>query len=247
MAKTIAVIGANGFVGSEICKAVDASNFYSSAKHLVKISRNSPHKCYIDGSDIVIHSANPAGRYIAENYPAKDFDESVEKTAWFLKISKGKKFVLISSLSCRTQLDTNYGRNRRACELMVLKAGGTVIRLGPMFGGNRKKDMLHDILAGRDVHIGVDSRYAYVDVAWNAKQVVELAELITGAHLLIELGACNSVRLGDIRNYFGSNSKFLGADEHQEPDPNLLWNHGPNANDVYVYAQKEMIEICQKS
>ena len=246
MAKTIAVIGANGFVGSEICKAVDASNFYSSAKHLVKISRNSPHKCYIDGSDIVIHSANPAGRYIAENYPAKDFDESVEKTAWFLKISKGKKFVLISSLSCRTQLDTNYGRNRRACELMVLEAGGMVIRLGPMFGGNRKKDMLHDILAGRDVYIGKQSRYAYVDVAWNATEILQLS--LDMPMRLVELGACNSVVLGDIADYFESKSKFLGEDEHQEPDPNLLWNHGPNASDVYAYAQKEIDEkACDKS
>ena len=242
MKKTIAVIGAAGFVGSEICKTVDASK-----NHLVKISRNSPHKSYIEGSDIVIHSANPAGRFMAENYPTKDFEETVEKTARFLEMSKGKRFVLISSLSCRTQLDTNYGRNRRACELMVLQQDGLVIRLGPMFGGKRKKDMLHDILLDRDVHIGADSRYAYVDVAWNAKQVVELTELTTFAHLLIELGACNSVRLGDIRNYFGSNSKFLGADEHQEPDINLTWNPGPNANNVYDYAQKEMLEICQKN
>jgi len=240
MKTIIAVIGANGFVGSEICKAVDDSEH-----HLCKITRNSPHKSYIEGSDIVIHSANPAGRYMAENYPTKDFEETVEKTAKFLEMSKGKRFVLISSLSCRTQLDTNYGRNRRACELMTLQQGGLVIRLGPMFGGKRKKDMLHDILSDRDVHIGADSRYAYVSVAWNAKQVVDLSE--SSLIPLVELGARDSVRLGDIANYFGSKSEFLGEDEHQEPDPNMFWNWGPTAAKVYDYAQKEMSEMCQKN
>ena len=237
MKKIIAVIGANGFVGSEICKVVDASK-----NHLVKISRNSPHKCFIECSDIVIHSANPAGRFMAENCPTKDFEETVEKTIKFLEMGKSKRFVLISSLSCRTQLDTNYGRNRRACELMVLQQGGLVIRLGPMFGGKRKKDMLHDILSDRDVYIGENSRYAYVDVAWNAKQVVELVEY--SKIPLVELGARDSVVLGDIADYFGSKSKFLGEDEHQEPNQDMIW--GPTATKVYDYAQKEMSEMCQK-
>jgi nucleoside-diphosphate-sugar epimerase len=130
MQRKIAVIGANGFVGSQICRAIDLIPKYS----LIKILRESNLSDGIKQADIIIHAANPAGRFRAESNPEQDFSATVDKTYEILSHCGDKKLVLISSLSCRTQMNINYGRNRRMCELLALAAHGTVVRLGPMFG-----------------------------------------------------------------------------------------------------------------
>ena len=150
-------------------------------------------------------------------------------------MAKGRRFILISSLSCRTQLYTNYGRHRRACELLVLTGNSLVVRLGPMFGGNRKEDMLHDILAGRTVYISRKSNYAYVNVAWAGNKIIELINASTGIQ---EIGARNSVNLGDLADHFNSKSNFVGIVEIQIPEN---YTDGPNANEIYKYAENEKI------
>lgn len=232
--KNIAVIGVNGFVGSQIAKAIIKNDCYN----LIPISRNDSVEDLFPKADIIIHSANPAGRFQAENHPIIDFEETVEKTARFFSLAQGKRFILVSSFSCRTQLDTNYGRFRRACELLVLMGNSLVVRLGPMFGGNRKKDMLHDILAGRKVYAATDTRYAYVDVAWAGQKIIDLLkEERTGIQ---EIGARNDVSLGDIAKHFNSKSQFLGIIEHQLTEN---FSGGPDANDVYIYAEKELLDV----
>jgi len=169
--KNVAVIGAKGFVGSNIANAVIKNPEYN----LIPITRDDPVEEMISRADIIIHSANPAKRWKAERNTMNDFLETVEKTDRLFLLARGKPFVLISSLSCRTQLDTNYGRNRRACESIVLAGRNSlVVRLGPMFGGNRKEDMLHDILSGKIVHISEETKYAYADVSWIGWKIVNI-------------------------------------------------------------------------
>ena len=229
--KKVAVVGAKGFVGSQIAKAVVDSGKYE----LIPVVRGDPIEELLAKADIIIHSANPARRWMAEQETAHDFDETVEKTARLLTLSQGKRFVLISSLSCRTQLYTNYGRHRRACELMALTRGALVVRLGPMFEGARRYDMLHDILEGKEVFVSEDTCYAYASVVWVGHEVVELLEGPTTG--IREIGACNSVRLGDIRDRFHTATKFWGRDETQVPEG---CGYGPDANDVFAFAKKEL-------
>jgi nucleoside-diphosphate-sugar epimerase len=226
--KIVAVLGYKGFVGENIARALRESDKYK----LLPISRQDSLD-EINTADIVIHSANPAKRFNAENDPKKDFEETVLKTYNFLELSKNKKFVLISSMSARTQLYTNYGRNRKSCELLAEKNNSLIIRLGPMFGGNRKQDMLHDILSNKDVYVSEDTLYSYADVSWVGNQIVNLLEGCVG---IKEIGARNYVKLGDIKNYFNSTSKFLGKNENQITQN---CDYGPDANDVYEYAKTE--------
>jgi len=227
--KLVAVIGANGFVGSNIVTAIADTDYY-----LLAITRDNFSEELIKKADIVIHSANPARRFNAENYPETDFKETVEKTARLFALSN-KKFVLISSLSCRTQLYTHYGRHRKACELIALtNKDSLVVRLGPMFGGNRKLDMLHDIINNRAVYVSSDTQYAYADVAWTGRKIVNLLDS-TG---VVEIGAKNSVCLKDIAKHFNSTSEFCGINENQIPEN---CTDGPDANDVYTYAEKEKL------
>ena len=228
--KTVAVVGAAGYVGSQIAQAVVASKRYK----LISVLRSDPAEELCATADIIIHAANPAKRFKAENDMMKDFKETIEKTAMLLATAKGKRFVLVSSLSCRTQLDTSYGRNRRACELIALAAEESlIIRLGPMYGGDRTKDTLHDILLGNPIYISAESQYAYVDVAWAAHTIIEMLDGPGGVH---EIGARNAVRLGDLRDHFASASTFSGIDDTQIP---VNFSKGTDARDIFQFAEKE--------
>ncbi|HDY88046.1 MAG TPA: NAD-dependent epimerase/dehydratase family protein [bacterium] len=235
--KTVAVLGAAGFVGREIAKVVLDSGY-----HLIPVDRRDNAEELIADADIVVHSANPAGRMRAEDNPEWDFGETVDKTIKFFALAKGKRFIQISTMSCRTQLYGNYGRNRRVCELLVASDSSLVIRLGPMYGGSKKKDMLHDILAGRKVYVSEDTSYAYTDVVWNAQKIVSL--LGTSETGIREIGASNAVRLGDLRDYFASDSEFSGIVETQIPEN---CPDGPDANDVYEYAKKEYVFMVENN
>ena len=229
----VAVIGARGFVGSEICKVLEPDAKYN----LIRIVRGDNIEKLVDKADIVIHAANPAGRFSAESNPQKDYMETVEKTYSILRNVQNKPFLLLSTLSCKTQMDINYGRNRRSCELLVMAQEGKIVRLGPMYGGIRKKDTLHDILIGRNVYVAPETRYAYVDVSWVASKIVDLLSSPAG---LYEIGAKNAVSLSELRDHFNSKSVFLGVDDTQ-----IAGNcdSAPDARLVFEYAHKELKDI----
>jgi nucleoside-diphosphate-sugar epimerase len=225
----IAVIGVNGFVGKTIGAVIKSDG----KNELIGIVRGDDVESKIKSADLIIHAANPAKRFIAESDPKADFNETVIKTNQLLNFSGHKRFVLVSSLSCRTQLDKNYGRNRRSCELLALSKGATVIRLGPMFGGGRTQDTLHDILSGKQIYLSPATRYAYVNVEWAANKIYELIDADTGIY---EIGAQNSVSLEQVKKAFDSKSIFQGEDDTQIP---IDCKDGPDANLVFEYALAE--------
>lgn len=231
--KTVAVIGAAGYVGSQIARSITDSGRYN----LIPVLRGDPLDERLAGADIIVHAANPARRFQAEKDPLRDFEETVEKAAVLLAAAKGKAFVLVSSFSCRTQLHTSYGRHRRACELLALSTQSLVVRLGPMFGGNRTRDTLHDILAGRPVFVSSETKYAYTDVAWAGKQIADWIEMPAGIR---EIGARNFVRLADLRDRFSSPSVFTGADDTQITEGFV---EGPDAGEVFSFAEKELARM----
>ncbi len=229
----IAVVGAHGFVGSAIAKAIEFDNRYK----LISVVRDDDIRSKLKLADVVIHAANPARRFTAESDPQRDFIETADKTSHILSLAKSKKCLLISSLSCRTQLNTSYGRNRRFCELLALAQGAAVIRLGPMFGGARKQDVLHDLLVGRRVYISSETRYAYVNVEWVGAKVLEFLEVQPDIY---EIGAKNAVSLAELRDVFGSSSIFTGIDDTQIP---VIEGGGPDARLVVKYARNELMSV----
>jgi nucleoside-diphosphate-sugar epimerase len=231
----IAVVGANGFVGSAVCSAINEMPEHT----LIKVLRGDDFEDKFNHSDLIIYSANPAARFKAESNQHQDFLATVEKTSKSLSLVANKKVIMISSLSCRTQLDTSYGRNRRSCELIALAQGAVVIRLGPMFGGDRKQDVLHDILAGRKVYVAGNTRYSYTDVEWNGHEIITYIDAKCGIY---ELGANNAVSLGYLRDLFGSSSEFQGMDDTQIANGHLR-SAGPDATLVIQYAERELLNI----
>ena len=226
----IAVIGAHGFVGSAIAKAVE----HDERHELICVVRGDDIKSKLESADVVIHAANPARRFRAESDPERDFVETADKTFNILSLAIGKKCLLISSLSCKTQLNTTYGRNRRFCELLALSQGAIVVRLGPMFGGERKQDVLHDLLVDKQIYVSSQTRNAYVNVEWVGAKILELLDVQSDIY---EIGAKNSVSLSELRDILGSKSIFNGVDDTQIP---LTEGDGPDAMLVVEYALNEL-------
>ena len=204
--KRIAVIGANGFVGSSIVREIKTLENVSP----IPVLRGDDYEALCSKADFIIYTANPPSRRRAQQNPELDFKESVKKTFKFTELAKklSVPFTLVSTISSRAQLGHVYGLNRAACELLGLKDNSLVIRLGYMYSRNRIYGALKELLEGEDVFYAMESRYSYSDVCWNAKEIIRLT--LEEGEGIFELGAKGSISLGEIADILGSKSTFLG-------------------------------------
>ena len=94
----------------------------------------------------------PSKRFWAKNNPELDYEETVNKTNFFIKNYNYKKFIHISSVSARCQLHTVYGANKKKSEDIVSKnSKNLILRLGPLYGKDLKKGVLVDMLESKTV------------------------------------------------------------------------------------------------
>jgi dTDP-4-dehydrorhamnose reductase len=226
----VGLIGATGFVGKEISRALLRHNYIET----VNITKQNFGIKHIRETifDVLIHSANPARRFHANSNPSLDYLDTVEKTSQILKDFNFKKIILISSFSCRTQSTSPYGFNRLKCEELVSEHQGAILRLGPMYGGDRHQDTLHDIVAGRDVFYSKETKYSYCDVTWTANYIASNLNHFSG---LIEIGASNYITLSEIAQYVSSNS-FFGTELDDQITENFAL--GPDAKGVLEFADE---------
>jgi nucleoside-diphosphate-sugar epimerase len=222
----IGVIGANGYIGSEIVDSLASMKIHE----VCSITRNENGAKNAPELDLVIHAANPARRFQANQAPEVDYIETVIKTITLLEHYEGVPFLLISSISCRTQLDAAYGYNRHTCEQLVLAKQGVVVRLGPLFGGNRTSDTVHDLVQNKRIYLSPVTKYAYADVKWVANYISWNAPDFSG---VVELGARNTVTIGEIAAAINSSSVIDGPIDDQFP---ANFPMGPDAKDVIRYA-----------
>ena len=232
---SIAVIGANGFVGSKICQFINLCSNLS----LIPVVRGDDLSNAIEHSDIVIHSANPSKRFYAKNHPDEDYLESVEKTRLIAKCAKKKRLILVSSISARSEPHSVYGKNRRQCELIAQSTNTLIIRLGPMFGEGKSVGAIDDLLKNKTVFVAESTKYAYVNVDYNAKKIVSLAQDFSNKGI-IELGSKKRISLSELKKITGSNSTFEGRDDTQIPiNPPL---DAPNVKDVMDYLNSIIVK-----
>ena len=224
----VGLLGASGFVGSAIL-----SRFSKSLEHeCLPITRGDNLEVILKDVDFVIHCANSAKRVVANSKPDEDRRDSLDKTIKILEASNGKPILLVSSISCRTQSDTPYGMNRLDCEREVLRYGGSIVRLGPMFGGTRTADVIHDICKSRKVFLARSTQYSFSNVNWNGTYIADNFERISGT---IEIGARNAISLGELALYANSESEFIGENDDQFP---LGFTDGPDVSEVYEYVDR---------
>ena len=231
---TVAVFGANGFVGSSLCSALSANEY-----KVVPVTRDNYAEHIGKYYDIVINSAHPAARFRAKNNPEQDFKDTVQKTADIFYKCKFKKFVQISTVSARCQLDTIYGRHKLAAENICNDGKSLIVRLGSMFGDKLNKGVLIDMLKGQKVFVDGESRYNFSSLEYVSGYIASHLHL-SG---VIEVGAFNTVRMTDIAKHLQVTIEFEGSVDIQEtknPDPN-----SPDAKEVFKFLDKMKDQITK--
>ena len=222
---TVAVVGANGYIGSATFAALSSNPNYV----VTAVTRMNYVEMREQSYDILINSAMPSGRFWAKNHPDKDFVETVQKTADLVYGWRYGKFIQISTVSARCQLDIVYGRHKAAAEKICGFGGNLIVRLGPMYSEGLSKGVLVDILQGRKVFVDAESRYCFAPLdfvsAWITTNL--------GRSGIVEVGARNAIRLREVADYLRVNVEFEGVVDHQEiehPEPSF-----PEAREVFRF------------
>ena len=226
-----AVIGSGGYVGSALFEALLPSSKHS----LIGVTRENYSEMKKERFDVLINCAMPSGRFWAKNNPEKDFEETVKKTADLLYGWNFKKFVQISTVSARCQLDTVYGRHKAAAEELCNFGDNLVVRLGALYGGDMKKGVLVDMLEGKKVYVDGASRYSFVSVEVAAKWIA--ANLDRSG--IIEFGGKNAIALQDVAKHLGKQVEFEGDLNHQDiesPEEDF-----PEAGDVLAFLDSQKV------
>lgn len=195
------MIGAAGFVGSALLEALHQLGEY----RVVAVLRETHDDMREQGPyDVVVNAACPSRRYWASEHPAADRAATVARTQALLDDWDYGRFVQVSSISARTQLDTAYGRHRAEAEALCARRGELVVRLGPMYG-ERSKGALIDMLHDRPVYLSGESRQSFAPVSWCGSWIA--ANLSRDG--LCEIGARTSIALREIRDAIQSRSEFM--------------------------------------
>ena len=209
---SVAVIGADGYVGSRLSAALARDPDCA----LARVTRANGEEMREKAFDVLVNAAMPSARFWAKSHPEEDFLETVKKTADLLYRWRFKKFVQLSTVSARCQLDTVYGRHKAAAEKLCGFGDNLIVRLGPMYGPGLKRGVLIDMLEGKKVFVDGGSRYCFAPVDFAASWIA--GNLRRSG--IAEVGARNALKLREVAEHLGAKVEFEGAVDHQEiPDP----------------------------
>ncbi len=222
---SVVVVGGNGYVGSALCEALAGTSQHS----VSSVTRDNYAEMQKNHYDILINCAMPSARFFAKNNPQEDFVETVQKTADLLYGWTFKKFIQVSTVSARCQLDTVYGRHKAAAEKLCDNGENLIVRLGPMYSPELKKGALVDMVHGKTVFVDGESRYCFIPLGFAARWIA--------SHLdrrgVVEVGARNAIALKEVAHHLGTPVVFEGVPDHQEiPDPEPDF---PDARDVLAF------------
>jgi dTDP-4-dehydrorhamnose reductase len=221
---TVGIVGAHGYLGSALCIAFGKSPDHA----VVAITRENYARSQKDDYDVLVNCAMPSARFWAKNNPRQDFVETVQKTADLVYGWKYGKFVQVSTVSARCQLDTVYGRNKAAAEALC-PSNHLVVRLGAIYDQDMKKGVLIDMIQGNTVFVAGESRYCFAARSYIAGWISRNL----GRSGIVEVGGRNAISLKEVACHIGSPSVFEGSLDHQEvlsPDPDC-----PEACEVLTF------------
>ena len=217
MKKIIGLIGYKGFVGSAI-----ASELKKKKKKFIGITRNNYNKYCNLKFDYIINCSNPSKRFWAKKNPKLDFEETVNKTKFFLRNYKFNKIIHVSSISARCQIKTTYGLNKKKAEKLVSKEKNfLIVRLGPMFHKNIDKGVIVDLINSSTVFVNKYSKYSFTNLKWIAKWIIKNMKKYNG---VIEIGSKDYLVLKVLANKINSKSKFKGIIDNQIIKSKLNYN-----------------------
>ncbi len=149
--KTSALIGYNGFVGSNLCQQFSFSDFYNS-KNIQEIKGRH--------FDLIVCAGIPSTMWLANTRPEEDLEQILKLTN-LLRTCTCERFILISTIAIydaskkgmtedsidMLERQAAYGKNRYRAEREIVNAFPQhhIIRLPALFGPHIKKNFLYDL------------------------------------------------------------------------------------------------------
>lgn len=228
----VVIIGASGFVGKKLVQVFKQAGVYE----VVEVTRDTyeAEKAKCNEYDLIVHSAMPSKRWWAANNPLDDFDATVRLTADILYNWKHKKLALISSVSARIQTDHPYGRHKHVAEVLTMdfNANNLIFRLGGLYGEGLDKGVVFDMIEGNEVFMTEDSAFNYI----NTETAAKLIEQQINKSGIIDIGAKDTISIGEIAKHFGFKVNFGNRKEVQFTE-NPKENY-PEASEILNYIDK---------
>jgi nucleoside-diphosphate-sugar epimerase len=208
--KTVAVVGASGFIGGHL-----ASRY----KNVQKFGRENISNLAYDKSGLTIIAAAPAAKWVANSDPQADL-LNIQNLVESLKCIEDRKSVLISTIDVfpvKCEFDETsplpaehpeaYGANRGYLESELRKylSNLHIIRLPGMFGPGLKKNLIFDLMNGKDVpSLNSSSSFQFYDVRLLPSHI----ELSLAFNLKILNLATEPISVSEIYNHcFDSTAK----------------------------------------
>lgn len=173
--KTLAVIGANGFVGSAFVRQGMAAGF-----EVTSITRENCTSFVGQSFEVVVDAAANSKKYLADANPKEDFQLSVEHRLNTLMDFRAATHLHVSSVDVYDDLTSpettredspvdvsrtsRYGFHKLLAEELVrhYASDWLIVRLAGMVGPGLRKNPVYDILHGLPVRIHPDSRYQFM-------------------------------------------------------------------------------------
>jgi nucleoside-diphosphate-sugar epimerase len=187
---TVAVIGAEGFVGSAFAEHLATHPGVS----LRKITRQNYAAESGQPSDVVVDCSANSRKYLAEERPVEDFDLSVTQRLRTLHAFPARQHLHVSSVDVYGHLESeqttredspmdaesasHYGFHKLLAESLVrhYAARWLIVRLAGMVGPGLRKNPVYDVLEGSPQRIHPDSLYQFLDTRDVAKLCWSLVE-----------------------------------------------------------------------
>lgn len=187
--KTLAVIGANGFVGSAFVREGHLAGY-----EVTSITRENYGTVVGRSFDAVVDAAANSRKYLADADPGMDFKLSVEhrlrslldfRAGIHLHVSSVDVYDDLTSIETTGEgraidvtLASRYGFHKLLAEELVRHYAGDwlIVRLAGMVGPGLRKNPVYDILHGVPLRIHPDSRYQFMASDEAARVALALLE-----------------------------------------------------------------------
>lgn len=222
----IYVVGGNGFIGSAFVRLLRARDL----RHTI-VTRANYEALRGTACDVLVNANGNSKKYLSDQYPMADFDQSVRSVSDSLHAFTARDYVLLSSGDAYPDQSTlehtredmpidpsavsRYGRHKRLAEQIVAgeHRSWLVLRMGGLVGPGLKKNAIFDLLHGAPLWLTLDSALQFISTDRAAALAWKLVERGVRREI-VNFGAQGVVSLRDVRDWIGSTSEEKHCARH---------------------------------
>lgn len=243
----IAILGANGFVGSNLVKIL--KSYYK----VYSITSENYTNFIGLKFDVLINANGNGKKYLAEDKPLLDFDLSVKSVYNSLFDFEFKTYIYISSID--VYKESMYGFHRSVAEDIIRQISEKKqfncinFRCGSIIGPGLKKGVLYDIINNIPLHISPKSRLQFISIREIVNTIIYFLNHKEDNNIItLDVFSPQPISIKSIGKLVGKKVRYIPGDLPIQDYNNAAWL---TIDEPYKYKSskhyvKEYIEKCQK-